>query len=287
MASFPATDLWSIRTLRDADENSALCFLGREPLHNVYLISRILDEGFSGSEMVEVRYDGETVCLATLGSNIVVSHPAGIPEKTRSGALAMIAAKILTSRHYPRAIICDATVVEELWSHMQRRLDPPTVVRLSQPVYFLENRPELHGELRRVRYSTLEDLDALVPACAAMHREEVGIDPLQRDAIGYRQRIRELVLKRRSIVLLDHGRIAFKAEFSAVTSKAVQLMGVWTAPELRRKGLARIGLAELCGHVLRQGKAVTLFVNDFNRPAIALYESLGFRRAGENRALIW
>ena len=29
------------------------------------------------------------------------------------------------------------------------------------------------------------------------------------------------------------------------------------------------------------------FVNDFNKPAIGLYESLGFQRIGVNRALIW
>ena len=30
-----------------------------------------------------------------------------------------------------------------------------------------------------------------------------------------------------------------------------------------------------------------MFVNDFNSPAISLYESLGFKRIGVNRALIW
>jgi predicted GNAT family acetyltransferase len=67
----------------------------------------------------------------------------------------------------------------------------------------------------------------------------------------------------------------------------VQLMGVWTAPEFRRRGCARTMLREVCGHLSRRGKTVTLFVNDFNRPAISLYEALGFQRIGINRALIW
>jgi predicted GNAT family acetyltransferase len=37
----------------------------------------------------------------------------------------------------------------------------------------------------------------------------------------------------------------------------------------------------------RKGRSVTLFVNDFNQPAISLYEELGFKRIGMNRALIW
>ena len=38
---------------------------------------------------------------------------------------------------------------------------------------------------------------------------------------------------------------------------------------------------------LRKGRIVALFVNDFNRGAIALYESMGFQRIGTNRAIIW
>ena len=72
-----------------------------------------------------------------------------------------------------------------------------------------------------------------------------------------------------------------------MTNDAVQLMGVWTHPRYRRRGLSRALLREVCGHLFRKGKTVTLFVNDFNRPAIALYESLGFQRIGMNRALIW
>jgi predicted GNAT family acetyltransferase len=120
-----------------------------------------------------------------------------------------------------------------------------------------------------------------------MHKEEVGIDPLERDAAGYRERIRELVDRKRSVIRLVDGVIASKCEFSAVTDEAVQLMGVWTHPRYRRRGLAFETLREVCGHLFRKGKTVTLFVNDFNHPAVGLYESLGFQRIGLNRALIW
>ena len=64
-------------------------------------------------------------------------------------------------------------------------------------------------------------------------------------------------------------------------------MGVWTDPRLRRRGYSRALLREVCGHLARKGRSVTLFVNDFNQPAIGLYEALGFKRIGMNRALIW
>ena len=72
-----------------------------------------------------------------------------------------------------------------------------------------------------------------------------------------------------------------------MSDEAVQLLGVWSSPLARRHGYSRALLREVCGHLFRKGKAVTLFVNDFNAPAIALYENLGFQKIGMNRALIW
>src|SRR5437870_2998232 len=287
MVTLPAEGRWSLRSLSDDDAGPALAFLRRDPLVNVYLISRLLEERFvSATQTVEVRYNREIVLVASLATNVVVAADADAPQEVTDVAVAVVAERILTRMLPVRAIISPAPLVELLWKRLQSQLDPPTVVRMSQPVYAISGRLDF-PDLKDARYATLRDLDTLVPSCALMHKEEVGIDPLDRDAAGYRERIRELVEKKRSIVRLHNGRIVAKCEFSAVTPEAVQLMGVWTDPVLRRRGFGRALLREVCGHIARKGKSVTLFVNDFNRPAIALYESLGFRQIGINRALIW
>jgi len=287
VVTLPAEGRWSLRSLSDDDAGPALAFLRRDPLINVYLISRLLEERFvSATQTVEVQYNREIVMVASLATNVVMACDPQSPPEVIDAAAAIIAERILTRMLPVRAIISPAHLVDSLWRRLQSQLDPPTVVRLGQPVYAISGRFD-YPDITESRYSTMRDLDALVPACAAMHKEEVGIDPLERDAIGYRERIRELVEKKRSIVRIINGRIAAKCEFSAVTPDAVQLMGVWTDPAMRRRGLSRALLREVCGHLARKGKSVTLFVNDFNGPAIALYESLGFRQIGVNRALIW
>jgi uncharacterized protein len=287
MVTIPAEGHWSLRSLSDDDAGPALAFLHRDPLINVYLISRLLEERFvSATQMVEVRYSREIVLVASLATNIVMASDPAAPSEVTDAAVAIVAERVLTRMLPVRAIISPAALVDSLWKRLQSRLDPPTVVRMSQPVYAIAGRLDF-PDLKEARYATIRDLDALVPACAAMHREEVGIDPLERDTTGYRERIRELVEKKRSIVCLHEGRIAAKCEFSAVTPDAVQLMGVWTDPHYRRHGFGRHLLREVCGHLARKGKSVTLFVNDFNLPAITLYEALGFKRIGVNRALIW
>jgi len=287
MATLPVEGRWSVKSLSNDDVAAALKFLRRDPLINVYLISRILEERFAPStQTVEVRHNREVVLVASLATNVVVAGDRELPQDVTETAIAVIADRILTRMLPVRAIISPAHLVEMLWARLRTRLDPPTVVRMNQPVYAMRGRLD-YPDLKESRYATMRDLEALVPACAAMHREEVGIDPLDRDAAGYRERVRELVEQKRSVIRVVDGQIAAKCEYSAVTSETVQLMGVWTHPSFRRRGYARALLREVCGHCARKGKTVTLFVNDFNLPAIALYEDLGFQRIGMNRALIW
>ncbi|HEV8432408.1 MAG TPA: GNAT family N-acetyltransferase [Thermoanaerobaculia bacterium] len=291
MATLPAEGRWSIKSLADDDVAAALAFLRRDALINVYLISRLLEErSAAATQIYAVRHNRDITLLASLATNIVLASDPGAPSNVTETAVALVADRILTRMLPVRAIISPATLVEMLWTHLHSRIDPPAVVRLSQPIYAIRRRFDF-ADLTNARYATLRDLDALVPACAAMHKEEVGIDPLERDAIGYRERVRELIERKRSIIRLinegNKGVIASKCEFSAVTNDVVQLMGVWTDPRFRRRGLAKETLREVAGHLFRKGKAVTLFVNDFNTGAIALYEGLGFRRIGVNRALIW
>ncbi len=287
MVTLPAEGRWSIRAVADDDIAGTLAFLQRDPLVNVYLISRLTEERtVAATQIFSVRHNGELVLVASLATNIVLAADRTCRRDLLESAMALIADRI-TLRMIPvRAIISPALLVDLLWQRLQSRVDPPTVVRMNQPIYAMARRLDF-PDLTAARYSTISDLDRLVPACAAMHKEEVGIDPLQRDAAGYRERIRELVETSRSIVRVVDGNIACKCEFSAVTNEAVQLMGVWTHPAFRRRGLAADMLREVCGHLFRKGKKITLFVNDFNLPAIKLYERLGFERIGMNRALIW
>lgn len=288
MATLPQERDWDLMPLAPRDLEVALELLEREPLGNVYFISRLRDEGTGPKgQTLLIRCDDVPVALASLSTNVVLAGNDAVSLSLREEAMVRLGDRILARMTPVRAIISDARLVDPLWRRIQGHISPPTVIRLSQPVYAMHAGPTALPELTTLRYSTERDLQALVPACAAMHIEEVGINPLERDAVGYRQRVRELIDRKRSLVMTRGARIVFKCEYSAVTDKAVQIMGVWTASPERRRGFARQGMAEVCGHILRQGKAITLFVNDFNTPAVRLYESLGFRQIGTNRALIW
>src|SRR5207244_2421862 len=137
-----------------------------------------------------------------------------------------------------------------------------------------------------LRPATTDDLDLLVPACAASHREELGVDPLRRDPEGFRWRTRTQIEEGRSWVWAVDGVIRFKAEASAWTPSAVQLQQVWVDPPARRRGYARRALCDLIRLLLEGTPVVTLFVRRDNVPAIRLYETVGMRLVLRYRSVL-
>ena len=63
---------------------------------------------------------------------------------------------------------------------------------------------------------------------------------------------------------------------SALVEQTLQLQGIWTPPELRGRGLATASLAAICDRLLEVSPTLSLYVNDFNEAAIALYRRVGF-----------
>jgi uncharacterized protein len=247
-----------------------LAFCAQDPIERVFL-EDIARRGLGRFSALE--RDGGLVALCHVGANVV---PSG------EGCAAFADA---TARGRARMIIGEERAVDELWDAVRRRMPDPRDDRPGQPVYALDEPPE-PGETR-LRLATLDDLDRLVPACAAAHREEIGIDPLRRDPDGFRWRTRAQIEEGRSWIWLEDGVIQFKAEASAWTPSAVQLQQVWVDPEVRGRGNARRAMRDLCRLLLDSAPTVCLFVRPENAPAIRVYEAVGMVRRLSYRSLIF
>jgi hypothetical protein len=211
--------------------------------------------------------------LCHVGANVV---PSG------DGCAAFAAE---TVRGSPRMVIGEERAVGELWTAAGPRMPPPRDDRSGQPVYVLDEPPEPGGT--GLRQATPDDFDLLLPACAAAHEEEIGIDPLERDPDGFRWRTRMQIDERRSWLWAENGAILFKAEASAWTPSAVQLQQVWVDPAVRNRGYAKRGMRDLCRLLLAQVPTVCLFVRPENLPAIRVYDGIGMRRTITYRSLIF
>ncbi|HET9675778.1 MAG TPA: GNAT family N-acetyltransferase [Gaiellaceae bacterium] len=245
-------------------------FCGRAPIERVFL-EDVARRGLG--RFVGLTENGSLTGLCHLGANVV---PAG-------EGCGRFARRIERSR--ARMIIGEEAAVGELWAEASRRLPEPREDRPGQPVFVLEVPPEAgHSGLRA---ATPADLERLLPACALAHEEELGVDPLARDAEGFRWRTRTQIDDGRSWVWLEDDVIRFKAEASAWTPSAVQLQQVWVDPEVRRRGYATYALRDLCRLLLARVPAVCLFVRPENEAAMALYRRIGMRHALDYRSLVF
>ena len=185
----------------------------------------------------------------------------------------------------PRMLIGEERAVTELWEAARRLLPTPREDRPGQPVFVIREPPPAAGT--GLREATLADLELLVPACAAAHEQELGVDPLRRDPEGFRWRTRSQIEEGRSWLWTDDGTILFKAEASAWTPSAAQLQQVWVDPRVRRQGYGTRGLVDLCRLLLDCVPTVCLFVRADNVPAIRLYESIGMDHVLDYRSILF
>jgi ribosomal protein S18 acetylase RimI-like enzyme len=256
--------------LKEPRLDEILAFCAEEPVERVFL-EDVARRGLGRFTAVEKRGRMQALCHA--GSNVV-------PSGKGCSAFAEVAVA-----GNARMVIGEEGAVTELWEAARKRLPAPREDRPGQSVYVLAEVPE--PAETGLRPATQDDFEVLVPACAAAHREEIGIDPLGRDPESFRWRTRVQIEDGRSWIWRDDGTILFKAEASAWTPSAVQLQQVWVDPEVRNRRYAQRGMRDLCRLLLERVPVVCLFVRAENAPAIRVYEAIGMERTISYRSLIF
>jgi ribosomal protein S18 acetylase RimI-like enzyme len=247
-----------------------LSFCAEAPVERVFL-EDVARRGFV--RFVAVGAPGALTGLCHVGANIV---PSGV------GCAAFAADAVHTD---VRMLIGEAGAVTDLWNAARGGLPRAREDRPGQPVYAIREPPATGATA--LRRATPDDVPRLVPACAAAHQLELGIDPLARDADAFRWRTQAQVDEGRSWLWLEDDVVRFKAEASAWTGAAVQLQQVWVDPVARGRGYGARGLADLIRLLLSSTPVVTLFVRAENAPAIKLYESVGMNRELEYRSVLF
>ena len=247
-----------------------LAFCAEDPIERVFLedVARRGLGRFTG-----LAQDGRLVALCHVGTNLV-------PSGAGCGAFARV-----DGANRARLVIGEENAVADFWAAAQESVAPPREDRPGQPVYVLDAPPP-PGETG-LRPATQDDLELLVPACADAHREELGINPFDRDPESFRWRTRMQIDDGRSWLWVEDGTILFKAEASAWTPSAVQLQQVWVDPAARGKGHAQRGMRDLCRLLLERVPAVCLFVRAENASAIRVYERVGMRHTISYRSLVF
>ena len=126
----------------------------------------------------------------------------------------------------------------------------------------------------------------LVEAARASLLEEGRPDPTESDPIGFRRWVRGRV--RRAVVVEEGGAVGFVGYADVQSPRGWLLQGVYTWPAFRRRGLAAVGVSELCRRAFASGGGARAAGRGRGkRGRRALYERLGFQRFARLRTMLF
>jgi ribosomal protein S18 acetylase RimI-like enzyme len=252
--------------------------LDRNPVRDVFIASRILHDGalssLGPSPLWGAFEDGQLRGLLHVGPNLV-------PATDDQGACEALAAA--AGGLYPtRMLVGERVAVELLWSLVGPSYPAPREVRQRQFVYAVDPDGLARGSRPRgpglARLAERSDEDRVLRLSAAMYTEEMGENPMARDPDGYRRRVRMLISRGWTYVYESGGALQFKMDIGCASRHTAQIQGVYVPPELRGRGVGTTAMAACCDLAFDRHPNLSLYVNDFNGPAVALYERIGFAR---------
>jgi uncharacterized protein len=136
-----------------------------------------------------------------------------------------------------------------------------------------------------VRPARDDEWRAVAENSAAMIVAELETDP--REDPDFDVSIRRMIRFGLWWVGERDGRLCFFCNVGAWSPHTAQLQGIWTPPDLRNRGIASAALTAVCAQLLRAFPTLSLYVNDFNLPAIRLYRRLGFKETGELKTILF
>ena len=262
----------NISELCRSDEAVVLDFLSARPLHTVFMMGLIRDNGLlsprnRGSFYGSRNYAGHLEAVALIG------HATMVEAHTENSLIGF--ARVARNCQNAHLIRGEEQSINTFWTYYAGAGSQPRCIA-REYLYDLNAIPRPVADVN-LRPATIADLDKVLAVNSAMAQEEGGSSPLKRDPSGFRNRTGRRIEQGRVWVLVEDNRLIFKADVVSQTPSVAYLEGIYVHPEERRKGHAMRCLTKLSANLLDNTKSICLTVNDRNTGAVAVYEKVGFK----------
>ncbi len=134
----------------------------------------------------------------------------------------------------------------------------------------------------KIEIHTLTDkqVKQIFPLEKAYQYEEVVVHPERFNPAAYFLHFRKVLKNQKILFATFDGIPVSKAGTNAIGMSYTQIGGVFTAPEHRGKGIARVLMHRLVEEIRISGRTAVLFVRTDNKSAIQLYRRLNFDIVG-------
>ena len=262
----------TVERLANSDEAEVLQFLAQRPIHTVTMMSLINDNGIV-SPFNRGTFYGCRDLQGQLEGVALVGH-ATLMETISDRALAALA-EVARECPHTHMIMGEKERVADFWSHYsetgrrQRLACREWLFELSWPI-------EARGQVQGLRPATFAELELVMPIQAELALAESGVNPLEVDPQGFRERCLRRINQGRTWVVVENGVLIFKADVVSRTSEVIYLEGIWVREDRRRKNISTRLMSELMRRLLEETKSICLLVNETNELAHGFYRKCGF-----------
>jgi predicted GNAT family acetyltransferase len=262
--------------LISGDESETLAFLARRSIHTVCMMDMILENGLV-SPLNRGAFYAYRDPMGQLEGVALIGHATLI--EAHSDAALEAFAQLAQENARAHLIRGEKEMIERFWSHYTPVGCTP---RLICREILLEQREPVpvRQPVNNLRLATLADLEPVLAVNAEMIYEECGVNPLQTDTAGFRQRTAHRINQGRVWVWIEKGRLIFKTDVMSATPEVIYLEGVHVNPEERGKGYGFRCFSQLCQHLLQRVKFLCLLVNEHNQAALNFYHKAGYTLQG-------
>jgi len=275
LRSFSISGQLKATRLDEPEQPEVLQFLAERPLHNVVMAGLIRDNGIE-SKFNRGTFYGCRDLTGRLEGVALIGHAVFIDARCDE-ALRQFAS---LTQQFPRAhmLMGERELIERFWKYYAPLGQPRH--RLCREVLFELNSQSRADHVANLRAARISDLSRVVPVHATMAFEESGVNPLQVDPDGFRQRCRRRIEEQRTWVLVEQDQLIFKADVVSETPEVTYLEGVYVHPEHRRKGHGSKCLTQLSRLLLHRTRSISVLVNQERRQAQEFFKKLGFVSRG-------
>lgn len=262
----------AVRRLTSADTQEVLEFLAEHPLHNVIISSMIRDNGLT-SALNRGDFYAYRNLRGALEGVALIGHATLIDARADRALQAF--ARLAQDCGNTHMIMGEQERIAGFWQHYA---NDGQKLRLAcrELLFELTSVNDSPQSVPGLRLATLDDLDLIAPVQAKMAFDESGINPLEIDPQGFRQRCARRIEQGRTWLLIKNNRLIFKAEVQSETPEVIYLEGIHVNPELRGQSYGRRCLTQLCGILLTKSDSICLLVNEQNELAHQFYQKVGF-----------
>jgi len=253
-------------------EPEVLSFLSERPVNTVIMSGLIHDNGLEGAES-RGKFYGYRGAAGTLEGVALIGHATLIEARSDNALNAF--ARLASGVASVNLVLGEQDRIESFWNCYS---DFNNAAHYRRKELLFEQRwPSSPARVvPGLRRATLRDLKLVVAAHARMAEEELGVNPLTTDPDGFQMRCERRIRRGRVWVLIENGRLIFKADIIAATPEANYIEGLYVNPEERSKGHGNRCLAQVSRNLLAQTQAVSLLVSEQNRVAQGLARKAGY-----------